>query len=198
MREVDIHSLNGRILYFAPMKRIADKLSQNLNLITVDLEMDNVDCHGDITDLPFRDNEFRSIICSHVLEHVPDDTAAINELNRVLAPNGDCFILVPTDSKLDSTIEDSSITTPSHRSEVFGQSNHVRIYADDIVERLANGGFNVNVVDYCNEFNKDEKLRMGLVVRDKDAYIGFDRIGKSESKFERIFHCTKLREGSEG
>jgi SAM-dependent methyltransferase len=38
---------------------------------------------GDIQQLPFADNAFDFVICSHVLEHVPDPAAAISELQRV-------------------------------------------------------------------------------------------------------------------
>ncbi|MCX2979904.1 class I SAM-dependent methyltransferase [Halieaceae bacterium IMCC14734] len=38
--------------------------------------------------LPFADNTFDKVICSEVLEHIPDYTAALLEIERVLKPGG--------------------------------------------------------------------------------------------------------------
>ena len=44
--------------------------------------------NGDGTGLPFGDDTFDYIICSEVMEHIPDDAAAAAELARVLKPGG--------------------------------------------------------------------------------------------------------------
>jgi ubiquinone/menaquinone biosynthesis C-methylase UbiE len=46
------------------------------------------DVKADICDLPFEDNQYDVILCNHVLEHIPDDTKAMQELYRVLKPGG--------------------------------------------------------------------------------------------------------------
>lgn len=50
---------------------------------------------GDATNLPFGDNEFDYVVCSEVLEHLPDDAAAAREIYRVLKPGGRAIITVP-------------------------------------------------------------------------------------------------------
>ena len=50
---------------------------------------------GDATRLPFPDHTFDRIIASEVLEHVPDDHAAMAELTRVLKPGGVLAATVP-------------------------------------------------------------------------------------------------------
>ncbi len=52
--------------------------------------------NGDGTRLPFPDETFDHIICSEVMEHIPDDTAAAAELARVLKPGGTLAVTVPT------------------------------------------------------------------------------------------------------
>ena len=48
-----------------------------------------------LTDLPFPDGSFDSCICTEVLEHIPDDNAAIRELARCVKPGGTLLISVP-------------------------------------------------------------------------------------------------------
>ena len=51
--------------------------------------------NGDGTGLPFPDATFDRIVCSEVLEHIPDDGAALAELHRVLRPGGVLAVTVP-------------------------------------------------------------------------------------------------------
>ncbi|MGM0402171.1 MAG: class I SAM-dependent methyltransferase [Thermodesulfobacteriota bacterium] len=50
---------------------------------------------ADITALPFADTAFDHVICSEVLEHIPDDQSAAKELFRVLKPGGTLTVSVP-------------------------------------------------------------------------------------------------------
>jgi 2-polyprenyl-3-methyl-5-hydroxy-6-metoxy-1,4-benzoquinol methylase len=50
---------------------------------------------ADVTKLPFKSGSFDKIICSEVLEHIPEDNIAVEELARVLSKNGDIGISVP-------------------------------------------------------------------------------------------------------
>lgn len=46
---------------------------------------------------PFAADSFDVVVCSHTIEHVPDDQALVNELHRVLKPGGKAFLIVPLD-----------------------------------------------------------------------------------------------------
>lgn len=51
---------------------------------------------GDATRLPFPDGTFDRIIASEVMEHIPDDLAALDELTRVLRPGGVLAVTIPS------------------------------------------------------------------------------------------------------
>jgi len=46
---------------------------------------------GDSMDLPFAQNEFDLVTCTHIYEHVPDAQRMLNEIYRVLRPGGMCY-----------------------------------------------------------------------------------------------------------
>ena len=97
-----------------------------------------VNCRASLTDLPLPDASIDLILCSHVLEHVPDDLAAMRELARVLAPGATGVVAVPQ-RRGRPTDEDPS-ASPSERVRRFGQADHVRYYGDDFAERLRSSG----------------------------------------------------------
>lgn len=51
---------------------------------------------GSILQLPFKDKSFDKIICSEVLEHIPDDVNGIEEIVRVLKDDGLMAVSVPS------------------------------------------------------------------------------------------------------
>lgn len=50
---------------------------------------------ADITGLPFRDSFFDAVICSEVMEHIPDDSKAAEELARIVKPGCVLAVSVP-------------------------------------------------------------------------------------------------------
>ena len=50
---------------------------------------------ADVTMLPFKAGRFNRIICSEVLEHIPEDKSAVEELIRVMGKDGTLGISVP-------------------------------------------------------------------------------------------------------
>ena len=105
----------------------------NIDYLSADLNSPSAMVKMDITNIKYEDNSFDVIICNHVLEHIPDDRKAMSELYRVLKPGGWAILQVPISLLLNKTYEDPTVTTPEEREKVFGQSDHVRIYAKDYV-----------------------------------------------------------------
>lgn len=60
-----------------------------------DLPGRGVVVRGDARRLPFGDGSFDRVIAAEVLEHIPNDTAAMAELARVLRPGGTMAVTVP-------------------------------------------------------------------------------------------------------
>jgi ubiquinone/menaquinone biosynthesis C-methylase UbiE len=46
---------------------------------------------ADALNLPYEDNAFDVVVCSHVYEHVPDPYKMFSEIHRVLNPGGVCY-----------------------------------------------------------------------------------------------------------
>ena len=94
---------------------------------------------ADLTRLSFADGTFDVVLASNVLEHIPDDRAAMGEVRRVLRPGGWAMLPVPIAGLV--TCEDVAVTDPAERERLFGQSDHVRVYGEDFHDRLAASGF---------------------------------------------------------
>ncbi|HEY5689091.1 MAG TPA: methyltransferase domain-containing protein [Yeosuana sp.] len=155
--ETAFFSKNLKVLHFAPEQAFYKlfKKMKNLEYITTDLNSPLADIKADICDLPFKDNEFDVILCNHVLEHIPDDTKAMQELYRVLKPGGFGVFQIPQDLRRELTYEDHSITDKKERAKIFGQYDHVRIYGKDYFNKLRSVGFKVDEIDYTARLSKD-------------------------------------------
>ena len=114
------------------------------------------------TSLFMMKNEFDIVFCNHVLEHIPDDTKAMQELYRVLAPSGTAIVQVPYDVKRTITFEDNTITDQSERTRIFGQYDHLRVYGMDYFKKLSSIGFEVNALDYTSGMSSDDIERYRL------------------------------------
>lgn len=154
----DFFTASHKVLHFAPEQAFYKRFRklENLDYTTTDLESPLADVKADICNLPFEDNSFDFILCNHVLEHIPDDTLAMQELYRILAPGGIAILQIPQDLQREKTFQDDSITDPKERAKIFGQYDHVRIYGRDYFGKLRSVGFDVEEVDLTSEM--DPKL----------------------------------------
>ena len=96
-----------------------------------------------------------SLIACDVLEHVPDDTQALQEIHRVLAEHGWVILTVPQKDGLETKYENPTITDPEERKRIFGQEDHLRIYGNDFNLFLEKHGFTVTVI---NEKSFDSEM----------------------------------------
>jgi len=89
---------------------------------------------GDALHLPFADGTFDRVICSEVLEHIPDDEGAMAELSRVLSPGGTMAITVP---RFGPELVNWALSNEYHDTP----GGHVRLYRRSVLtERLGTAG----------------------------------------------------------
>ena len=141
----------ARLLHVAPEPQLGMVLQRlpHVDYLSADLYDERVMVKMDITQIDYADASFDAIICNHVLEHVPEDVRALRELFRVLAPGGWAILQVPLSEKIQTSIEDPTVATPAERSRVFGQEDHVRIYAKaDYLNRLRAAGFHIELFEW--------------------------------------------------
>jgi SAM-dependent methyltransferase len=161
--------LNGRlatnILDIAPGTALREfiKKQYGVSYRSTDLYMDGVDDKQSITDMNlYTEGQFDFIICSHVLEHIPDDVQAMRELYRVLNRGGKAIVMVPMNAGVEKTLENSNETDVPTRWKLYGQDDHIRQYAKaDFVSRLENVGFKVTQMA-VNDFKMGEFERYGI------------------------------------
>ncbi len=156
------------VLHLAPEPCLRTKFSRlsGIHYVAADLDPNLRGINMDLQLIPFKNDSFDCILCSHVLEHIPDDQKAMQEIFRILRPGGWAILQVPLDGSRDETIEDISITSPEERERVFGQRDHVRKYGQDYKQRLSNAGFIVQFDSYIKELRKDIILKYGLSTED--------------------------------
>ncbi|WP_423819529.1 class I SAM-dependent methyltransferase [Salinimicrobium sp. TIG7-5_MAKvit] len=144
-----------KVLHFAPEQAFYKRFRKlnNLHYTTTDLNSPLADVKADICDLPFEDNSFDFILCNHVLEHIPDDTKAMQEIYRILSPGGTAILQIPQDLNREKTFEDDSITDPAERAKIFGQYDHVRVYGRDYFDKLREVGFRVEEVNLTSQMD---------------------------------------------
>lgn len=161
-----------KVLHIAPRENLQKVLKScaNIDYLSADLRSPLAMIKMDITNIKCEDNLFDIIICNHVLEHIPNDQKAMSELYRVLKPGGWAILQVPISLSLNKTYEDPLIVTPEEREKVFGQSNHVRIYANDYKDTLKKAGFFVQVYNFAKEFGEIVSRKYGLL-KDENIYI---------------------------
>lgn len=158
-----------KVLHIAPEQVFYSRFKRfnHWDYTTTDLYSPLADVKADICDLPFIDGTFDLILCNHVLEHIPDDLKAMEELYRVLKKGGTLIAQVPLEAERSTTFEDNNITDKAKRTEIFGQYDHVRIYGIDYYRRLESVGFKTKRVDFLKELSAEEIDKFALPIEEQ-------------------------------
>jgi SAM-dependent methyltransferase len=133
---------------FAPSPFLSPLLRRQplLQYRSADLFDPKADDRVDLTNMSvYADNSADFFLCSHILEHIPNDRKALSELFRILRPGGRGVVMVPILLSLAENYENPEVVTDAGRWRHFGQNDHVRIYSKQgFVFRLKEAGFKVS------------------------------------------------------
>lgn len=164
-----------RVLHIAPELCIVPHLQEIATqyYVTGDLIRTDVQVQFDLQALPFSDQSFEVVYCSHVLQAVKDDDQSLTEIYRILTDNGWAMINVPCRG---------SETRNFHAGgDHQAPADFVRIYGTDFIEKLVQIGFNVVPIfvhDIIADENDQIQMRvdaetvgaMYLVQRNEDVH----------------------------
>ncbi len=145
---------NASILHIAPEASISTclmKLSPH-TYVSGDLFRTDIDIQFDVEHLPFRDQSFDIVYCSHVLQAVADDDLALRETYRVLKDSGWALINVPVRG---TKTRDFRAGGNEEKPADF-----VRIYGTDFADKLKSIKFSVEQLQVCDLLTQEESRRM--------------------------------------
>ncbi|NNC81495.1 MAG: class I SAM-dependent methyltransferase [Acidimicrobiales bacterium] len=159
-------STSTAVLDYAPNRQMQKLLKRRLaqgggTYVGVDLMDDRfIDSTVDACHLPFPDSAFDLIVQFHVLEHIPDDGAAIREMARVLKPGGLCLVQVPC--RRDRLTDEDPSAPEEERIVRFGQADHIRYYGSDFDDRLRANGLDTTFMTSNDLFSDERRSRFRL------------------------------------
>jgi SAM-dependent methyltransferase len=137
-----------RILHLEPEPCIEQRLRSldGVHYVAAGIESPLADVRAEVTELPFEDASFDRILCSYVLERTSDDSRAMAELRRVLAPGGLAVIQSAVSRDLSRTVE----------------AGGLRACGTDVEECLRRTGFRVQTLAYAEEMDRSAAERHGV------------------------------------
>lgn len=156
----------ANILHFAPERHLSRKIEDyspikyvKADLFPKDVSIEKIDA----TTIPYKDSMFDILIFNHILEHIPEYVKALNEIFRVLKPNGIAIIQTPYSKLLNKNFEDEGINTDQLRLVFYGQEDHVRVFGEkQFIKELKNAGFILDIVKHSDCFCDQDSFYYGV------------------------------------
>lgn len=110
--------------------------------------------------LPFANNSFDLIYSAHVLNAIPDERAAMQEVCRVLKPGGVAIMNVPLQPGAATQEPDENST--AGRIRLCNDPDIYRIYGEDLPERFAGIPLQIELEDYYGSLPQKKCDLFGL------------------------------------
>ena len=131
---LDAGAANGSLI------NILKKYYPNSKIVGVDLvpKCDEV-LEADLTNLPFDENEYDTVFCTEVIEHVSNAVAVkmLKEINRVMNSGGILILTTPFDENLDENI----VTCPCCNTEFHRWGHQQSFREQDFKSLVDESGF---------------------------------------------------------
>ena len=155
-----------RLLHIAPEPSLRDRLRAvpGVEYVSGDIKATE-GLMFDVQRLPFKDKSFDLVYCSHVLNMVDDDVAALAEIARVLDDGGMALVQVPLGTEA-ATRAATKDWDASRRRDAFGDPGMSHRHGLDVIERWAPAGLLIERIDFAGQFDPAQYERLGLIHED--------------------------------
>lgn len=121
-RDLDVLDVGGRIQPYRPL--LEGRLRRYVAVDLLQTPLVNIVAHGE--QIPLASEQFDLVICTQVLEYVPEPAAVIAEIHRVLKPRGTVVLSVPSVCPRDAEHECWRFL-PAQLRRLFGQFPYVEV-----------------------------------------------------------------------
>lgn len=167
--ETEIFHKRMKVLHFGPEPSLY-KIISKADIEYVDADYNSVYANHviDIMNIPYPDDYFDLVICSHVVGYVTDEDKALEELYRVLSTDGLMILMTYLNPDSEDTIDHDWVNTPELRTIHYGEHECLRLHGTNYKSVLEAKGFNVNQREYRLEMGQEliEKNALGLGPRE--------------------------------
>ena len=142
---------------------------------------------ADIENMPFIDNYFSTIICSEVLEHIPNPQRAISEIKRVLEPGGILIGTVPQKNFLWKLRVLSSTHPGEPYHKEYRKSELIRILSDFEIIKIFPASYFMTLVFIVRK--KSQKIKEVYEQVPPDYYD----VSIKNNLFQRYWHLKRFK-----
>jgi ubiquinone/menaquinone biosynthesis C-methylase UbiE len=126
---------------------------------------------ADVLDYPAKDNFYEIIFFNHVIEHIPDDGAALREIFRILKPGGLLVLGTPNEGRWWWQL--------AYRLQpnVLKVSDHVHFYTSEtLIQTMEQHGFSITEVKHIGwgppHWSLDRRIRGHKILDDAFETVG--------------------------
>lgn len=153
-KRTDLRKPHAKLLHIAPEACLSSLIVEMADelYVSCDLLRHDVDVRLNIEQMPFRDEFFDIVFCSHVLPEVERDALALAEIHRVLNAKGWALVSVPSMGEMTTSVR------PGDGHEA--PPEFFRIYGKEFSDQLAECGFQVERIDLHDVLDEQQQTMM--------------------------------------